>query len=394
MRRAVFDRPSNPYRTLFAWAGCEYGDLEHAVQRDGLDPTLESLRKDGVYLLHDEFKGRQPIRRGGRTLAVQTGDFANPLVQGVVPAASSGTRSKGTVTDQSLDWLVYRDLQEQISMDVLDVSGRRDVRISSILPSTESLQRVLLSTRRGHPIDKWFGQWGAFQSSGHYQLMTRWFVIQARLLGVNVPFHTPLPHDDFSPVASWIARRKSAGEACLLSSGASNAVRVAASAAENDWDIGGTVIRIAGEALTDAKRAVIEATGAKPYPFYGTTELGKISTPCLEMTTGNRGHVWQDSLALIGYRKQAPLSGVDVDSLLFTTVLPFAPLVLVNVEMDDSGVLDGALRLQFEQTRPDADREQYLQLWQVDRARHDLDGRRRPQDSGRTASREIRRSPG
>ena len=33
---------------------------------------------------------------------------------------------------------------------------------------------------------------------------------------------------------------------------------------------------------------------------------------------------------------------MEVDSLLFTTLLPFAPYVLVNAEMDDSGVIEPA----------------------------------------------------
>ena len=43
--RAVFENPSNPYYQLFRWAGCQYGDLEQAVGHDGLEPTLQSLRR-------------------------------------------------------------------------------------------------------------------------------------------------------------------------------------------------------------------------------------------------------------------------------------------------------------------------------------------------------------
>lgn len=339
MRRAVFDQPSNPYKTLFAWSGCEYGDLERAVRRDGIEQALETLRKAGVYLLHDELKGRQPIRRGGQTIEVETSDFANPVVAGVVPTASSGGRGRATAIRHSMEYLLYRESQDENFETALDDSGRKQVRISSILPSTAGLRRGLLWVRRGHSIDKWFGQLGSVKTSGHYQLMTRWLVLQSRLLGAKLPFHTRLPYDDFSPVARWIADRKSEGDLSILSAVVSNAVRVAASAIENGWDISGVIMGVFGEALTDAKRAVIERAGARPYPDYRISELGKVSGACLEMNSGNCGHVSQDSLALIGYKKKAPLSGVEVDSLLFTTLLPFAPLVLVNVEMDDSGVL-------------------------------------------------------
>jgi len=82
MRQAVFERPSNPYHKLFQWAGCTYPDLAHAVRSDGLEATLEKLRQAGVYLSHEEFKGRTPVKRAGQQLAVSPSDFVNPLVPG------------------------------------------------------------------------------------------------------------------------------------------------------------------------------------------------------------------------------------------------------------------------------------------------------------------------
>ena len=80
MRRAVFDHPPSPYHSLFRWAGCTYGDLEKAVHADGLETTLESLRKAGVYISHDEFKGKTPIKRGSHEMVVDANDFGNPLI--------------------------------------------------------------------------------------------------------------------------------------------------------------------------------------------------------------------------------------------------------------------------------------------------------------------------
>ena len=60
------------------------------------------------------------------------------------------------------------------------------------------------------------------------------------------------------------------------------------------------------------------------------------------MDKGNCVHVCRDSVALISYRRLAPLTEVEIDSLMFTSLLPFAATILVNVEMDDSGVLEPA----------------------------------------------------
>lgn len=57
------------------------------------------------------------------------------------------------------------------------------------------------------------------------------------------------------------------------------------------------------------------------------------------MTSGNGAHVSRDAMALISHPKKAPLTDVEVESLMLTTLLSFAPTVVVNIEMDDSGIL-------------------------------------------------------
>lgn len=339
MRDAVFQAPANPYQSLFNWAGCEYGDLAAGVRADGLETTLESLRKAGVYVLHDEYKGKRPIQRGSFQLEVTPDDFANPNYRGTLSTMSSGSRSRGTVTSQSTEYLVYREAQEQVFLEELGISRRKHIRMSSILPSTGGIRRGLLMEKRGCPVDKWFALGGTFRESGHYQVVTRLLMLEARMLGVPATLPTFLPQNDFAPVAQWLARRKSEGFDCMLSAGVSNGVRVAAAAAESGLDISGTLIRAHGEALTDAKRSAMEAVGAKPYSGYTISELGKIGGSCLHMTSGNGAHVSRDAMALISYPKKAPLTDVEVESLMLTTLLPFAPTVVVNVEMDDSGVL-------------------------------------------------------
>jgi hypothetical protein len=117
---------------------------------------------------------------------------------------------------------------------------------------------------------------------------------------------------------------------------------VAAAALERGLDLRGTLFQVTGETLTGAKRALIERAGAEVFPFYWISELGPIGYSCRQMRTGNCVHLFRDALAVIGHPRQAPLSDVQVNSLLFTTLLPFAPHVLINVEMDDSGVIEPA----------------------------------------------------
>src|SRR5208283_5601871 len=99
-REAIFANPGNPYHEMFRLAGCAFPDLERAVKRDGLEPALAALRQQGVYLTHDEFKGKTPIVRSGREIPARDGAFRNPLVVGLIESRSSGSRSKGTRTSR------------------------------------------------------------------------------------------------------------------------------------------------------------------------------------------------------------------------------------------------------------------------------------------------------
>lgn len=76
--------------------------------------------------------------------------------------------------------------------------------------------------------------------------------------------------------------------------------------------------------------------------MYAIHEVGSIGSACSHMRDGNRVHLHEDEVAVITRRRIAPLSEVEVNSLLFTPLLPFSPCVLINAEMDDMGVIDDA----------------------------------------------------
>ena len=341
LRRGIFENPVNPYHELFQWAGCALGDLEAMVRGNGLEPALERLRQAGVYLSHDEFKGKIPVIRGGKQLVVETGSFANPRVSGVLESCSSGSRSRGITTRSSFENQAYREAQERVLMAEYESGGRALVILANILPALDGIRRVVDYGRRGRPPDKWFVVGGGFRTSGHYQLVTQFLLLELRALGFPAIFPEFLPHNDFSPIARWIAHRKREGRPSLLVAGVSRGVRVAASAVALGLDIAGTTFILGGEALTGAKRAVVENAGCEAHARYTISELGRVGMGCGGMV-GNCVHLCRDSLAVISRRRVAPLTDVEVDSLMFTALLPSAPHVVVNVEMDDAGILGPA----------------------------------------------------
>ncbi len=339
-QRVIFSNPANPYYEMFRLAGCSYEDLVEAVHRDGLESTLASLHRQGVYLLHDEFKGKKPIVRSNREIAVSPDSFRNPLVKRGVETASSGSRSAAARTPKSTPQRLHWEAYLSLGIREFGVAGRAHLQLRPILPSGDGLTLSVSYSRLGCPVEEWYSTYARSLDSIHYQTATRALVWLARRFGERVPYPTYLPPNDYAPVVEWIARRVEQGVPCAVSCAPSPAVRVAAAAAEKGLDLRGTLFLVAGEALTDAKRRVIEAAGAEVYPRYPVSELGPVTWACRQMRTGNRGHLFHDSVAVISYRRVAPLSGIEVDSLLFTTLLPFAGLVLLNVEMDDAGILE------------------------------------------------------
>lgn len=335
--RAVFGHPTNPFNALLRHAGCEHGDLVGMVRTRGLEGALRALFESGVYMTHDEFTGHVPLQRGSLRIAVDSSDLANPLYRPTLEASSSGSRSRGTVTRRSLEYQVYREAQEHVFLSRHGIGEREQVMTSSVLPATGGVRRLVTHARRGRPVTAWF----AMDAERHYRALTRMALLELRLLGCDVPFPEYLPRDDFLPVARWLATRKASGALSLVTGTVSPAVRVAAAAMEAGLDISGTFFVVGGEALTPAKAAIIERAGAEVHARYTISEFGQVGFGCRSMK-GNCVHICRDSLAVIHRRRLAPFTEVEVDSLLFTPVLPFAPTVAINLEMDDAGMLGEA----------------------------------------------------
>lgn len=340
-RRGIFENPANHYQRLFDWAGCEFGDLERMVRQDGLEAALQKLLEAGVYLTHDEYKGMKPVERGSLQFMADFTTMLNPSVRAVFEATSSGSRSKPTRVRSSFENQTYREAQDRVLLAEYESGGREVVSMGNILPGTEGIRRVVDYGRRKTPPKKWFAVAGSFWSNPHYQLLTNLLVLELRLAGLPAPFAEFLPHNDFSPVVRWLSQRKSLGKSSVVIGGVSHGVRVAATAQDLGLDISGTTFILGGEALTDAKRSVVEAAGCAAHARYTITELGRVGIGCGNMI-GNCVHFCRDSLAVISRLRTAPLSDVEVSSLLFTSLLPNAPNVVVNLEMDDAGIIGPA----------------------------------------------------
>ena len=193
IRRVVFADSDHPYRQMFQLAGCAYQDLAAAVQRDGLEAALTALHQQGVYLTHDELKGKTEIVRSGRHIPSDDRSFLNPLARGLMESSSSGSRSAGTRTRRGTEYLLYSEAYATLKRREFQTDSRARVMLWPILPSTIGLSTAMRAARSGHPVARWYAPSGTLRDSGHYRAVTTAMVSMANLMGARVPFPRPLP---------------------------------------------------------------------------------------------------------------------------------------------------------------------------------------------------------
>lgn len=342
VERVVFSNPANPFHQMFRLADCSFGDLKALVEREGLEPALSVLHKAGIYLTHDEFKGRAPIVRSNRTIAATPGCFLNPTVKTGIESTSGGSRSAGTPVRGAIPSRLYAEARHRLRWKELGIEDREQISVKAVLPAADGLMGCVMASRAGRRHGPWFSSMSSSLDAAHYRFATHCLVALARAYGERVPFPTCLPPNDYSPVSECLAQRRLQGVSCVVTTHPSLAARVAAAAAAKGHDIRGTVFLVGGEALTDARRRVIESAGASVFPSYPISEIGTVGAACRRMTSGNCVHISEDAMAVISYRRKAPLSEVEVDSLLFTPLLEHGSYVVINLEMDDCGVIEPA----------------------------------------------------
>jgi hypothetical protein len=126
---------------------------------------------------------------------------------------------------------------------------------------------------------------------------------------------------------------KNQGKPAVLDTIVSSAVRVCREAKTRGFDISGTLFRLGGEPLTDAKTRLIAETGCRALCFYSITETSFVGAPCANPEAPDDVHLLTDKLAVLTRPKAVPFGSVN--ALIYTTLLPSSPKLMLNVESGD-----------------------------------------------------------
>jgi len=343
-RRQVFEYEHSPYRPLLALAGCSFEDLTSLVRARGVEGALEALREAGVYFTFEEYKGRTPVVRGGREIAVEEWQFDNPHVDYYFRSRTSGSTGRPTPTSTGLTHLVR---QTELRVVLLAAHGALDhpfVIWRPGLPSGSGMNNLLRQVRMGRPAMYWFTPMvpGEYHTPLKYRLATDAAVLACRLSGQRVRRPEPVALDDADRVARVLVNLARNHGGAVLSTTVSCGLRVAMAAGSASLSLDRVVLLVAGEPLSPAKVRGMRASGATVICDYGAAETGRIALGCADADRPDPTdmHVSADVAAVIQAPSEVPGSGEVVGSFHVTAVVDTMPKIFLNLELDDFGELD------------------------------------------------------
>jgi hypothetical protein len=342
VERGIYSNPDSPYLKLLRHAGVDYGDFAGLVGRHGVEGSLERLYDHGIYVRLDEFKRRVPICRQGLEFAPGPHDFDNPLLVKHYSSRTSGSRGNVTRVIMDLDLLEHDAACNHFMLEGFGVGDGPIGIWREVPPVTTGVNVMLRLTKLGKRAEKWFSTSRVWRGPKSLQFLffTYYTVWASRALSRPLPAPEYAPLEDALEVARWLALKKAEGAPAFFDTQASSGVKVCIAAAEAGLDISGTCFCLGGEPFTKAKADVINGTGCRAINRYSMAELGNIGMACPASPVFDDIHLLTDKIAVIQRHKTLGEGDLSVGALIYTTVLPSCPKLMLNVESDDYGVLE------------------------------------------------------
>jgi hypothetical protein len=343
VRTRIYQRPDSPYLKLLKTAGCEFSDLQARIQRRGLEATLEELAGAGVYLTVDEFKGKKEVRRGNESFRVSAKDFEPPAPSPGFMTQSSGTNNAPVRSIISLDRIAIQALEVAIFFSAHGLLDRSHAMYDAILSAGGGMRNLLINAKLGITTDRWFARkvpTKTFLGRCYQYWSTYLIVMMGKGYGPGFPRPEFIDTGDMGPIVRWVSEKRLAGKTCCIKTAASNAARIAQAAGKLGISLAGTKFIVGGEPFTEAKRETIHRAGAAATVHYVFSAGGSVGNGCADPLYPDEVHINQHTFAVIPHHKPLNNDGPPIRPLLFTTLLPTDPRLLLNVENGDYGILE------------------------------------------------------
>ncbi len=333
LEAAVFSCPSSPYFQLFKAAGCGPGDVRRMVRSEGLESALVRLRRAGVFVTWEEFKGWKPVCRGSQTLSVRERDFDNPVVREHYTATSGGTSGRPMRVRIDIEELAEAAVNWAVCFAAHGWEGRPLVFWTPGHSGFAS--RYLRCMKFGFPYSKWF----RLTRPDKLADLVRASILHRTLrILAGLPAPQPAPLDQAPVVLQCLLQLLEDGSKPIVNTSPSAAGLLARLACDRGRSLSGVNFLLGAEPVTGVRRSVIESSGAGAVPTYGTSEAGWIGAQFPGAGAADEVSVFGDAYAVIP-RPDGGISAPVGDPLLFTGLRRAGPKVLINTEIGDSAVI-------------------------------------------------------
>jgi hypothetical protein len=340
VRRGIYANPASPYRQLLALAGCEEGDLDRLVRREGVEGALAQLFRSGVYLSIDELKGRRPAVRGSTAIPVERTGLCDPGSVGQV-LRYRGT-SRAASSPVLLNLASVRDHAVNVGLVFAARDGADWLHGFWGVPGGGAMVHLLEHAVFDAPMTRWFSQVELSAPGLHPRY--RWSARAVRWVSAAARAPLPSPQhvalDEPLPIAHWMAAALRTGHTPHLKTFASAAVRLCRAGLAASVDLEGAQFTVSGEPITQGRMAAIRETGAEATPRYGASEAGTLGYGCLAPLAPDDVHFFQDLHALIRAERDCWQPGVPPGALLISSLRPSARMMLFNVSLGDQAVVE------------------------------------------------------
>lgn len=338
-QETIWDYPGSPYRRLLTAAGWTPHTLADHVRQRGVEAALEALRDTGVFLTHDEFKGRKPISRDGVTIECSPKDFDNPRTRPSIEVRTGASRSQGGRVPATIEYVTAQRAPAFLLMlESVGAGAWPSVVWMPAVSHGGGLMWWLSLAHMGRPPVRWFSitDPSAENLQQRHRLMFKLGQIIGMARGLRVPYPEHAPFARVGVVLEAVLAARARRSGCAVITTPSAATRLAAFANEQKTDLKGVAFFVGSEPLTHGKAKEITDTGARVWARYAITEAGAVGIACAHPAGIDDMHFMADSLGLTLAKRELP-DGELVDAILLTTLLPSSSKILLNVESDDFG---------------------------------------------------------
>ena len=347
-RTRIYHDRDGPYATLLRHAGCALEDLEMSVRRDGLEATLATLARAGVYLTPNEYKGRTDVVRGSLRFRVQPESLSARDGRDAPPSfvtESSGSSNRPVRAVSSLAWQLAVSPAMCVFLTAHDLLAHRHAVYEPMLAGAAAgLLAGMMVARMGIPIERWFARPVPVQNwleGAYFWITAQELALAGRWFGPGFARPELVPPDGLERIVRWMEQCRRENRSACLRTVASSAARIARAAKAMGASLAGCTFIVSGEPLTTAKRRVIADVGAAVTVVWGY-EPGSVvvGLGCGHPAHGDEMHVLRHTLAVIQHPEPiVEAGGEPVRPLLFTTLYPSAARVQLNVSNGDRATL-------------------------------------------------------